>query len=316
MKFNIGYQPAPGAFTINHSDRLLLVGSCFSEHIGQKLKTNFFTALSNPGGNYYSPVAIANFLNSILNLTPPPTNFMVQRDGRMASLEVQNLRGNSKEELLAAITDFRKECHFFLASANVLVITLGTAVAYNYQGLGWVTNNHKQPGHLFQKKRWSVDDCVAVLEEPLKRVLATYPHLQVVFTVSPVKYLSDGLEENSRSKATLLLCAEAVCKHERCHYFPAYELVTDDLRDHRFFESDLIHPNQIAIAYVWEKFVETYMGPATKTALPLLQKYHKALAHRPIHSTIPVNHQHLVELTAQLKALLPHLTLPSLPEKP
>ncbi len=316
MKFNLGYQPAPGGFKMEHAHRFMLVGSCFSEHIGRRLQDNFFNVLSNPGGNYYSPVAIANFLNHLYTTVSPNRSLFVQRDGRVASLEVQNLRGNTEEELLQVLTEFRRGCRLFMESTNVLVLTLGTAVAYKYKGMEWVTNNHKLPNSLFEKRRWAVDECVAVLDKAITPLLAAYPHLNILLTVSPVKYVSDGLEENNRSKATLLLTAEELSKKDRCHYFPAYELVTDDLRDYRFYEGDLIHPNALAVDYVWEKFIETWMSAATLNTLPLLTKYRKALAHRPLHAIPGSQSSHLIELTARINALLPHLVLPSLPEKP
>ena len=294
----------------------MLVGSCFSEHIGQRLQANYFNVLSNPGGNYYSPVAIANFLHHLTESSAPNPQFFVQRDGAFASLEIQNLRGKTEEDLHRVVNEFRKECHAFIQTTDVLMITLGTAVAYNYQGIGWVTNNHKLPGHLFNKRRWSVEECVTVLDKPISQLLTNYPHLNIILTVSPVKYLSDGLEENARSKSTLLLCAEELSKKDRCYYFPAFELVTDDLRDYRFFEGDLAHPNHLAVEYVWEKFTETWLDTKTQQALPFLTKYRKALAHRPLQDTAVINSAHILELTTRINALLPHLVLPSLPEKP
>jgi len=294
----------------------MLVGSCFSDHIGKKFSDAYFRVCSNPGGNYFSPASIGAFLKSSLNLDPPHQNMFVKRDGLWASLEMQNIRASQVEELMTQIVKERLSNHQWLHSSNTLIITFGTAVAYNYKTLGWVANNHKQPNQDFVKKLWTLNQCIDFLEPIIDELLLKNKALNIIFTVSPVKYLKGGLEQNSISKSVLVLLANHLGNKTRCGYFPAYELVTDDLRDYRFYAEDLAHPNQLAVNYVWEKLVTAYFAEHTQLVLPLLEQCKKAISHLPNFTAESMPSEPLKRLEERIKHYLPHFTLPSLPEKP
>lgn len=316
MKFNLEYQPQKGNWEINHHHKIMMLGSCFSDHIGKKLNEAFFNVYSNPGGNYFSPAAIGAFLDKAIVLNEPNQNMFVSRDGAFASLELQNIRANNVEALRTAITNLRIESNQWLLSAHTLIITFGTTVAFNYQGLGWVANNHKQPEKNFERKNWTFNECVDYLEPIIDRLLFLNKRLNILYTVSPVKYLKGGLEQNSVSKSTLILLADYLSKKQRCGYFPAYELVTDDLRDYRFYAEDLAHPNHLAVNYVWEKLANSYFSENTQQVLPLLNQLQKAMGHKPSFKLDEALMAHINSLVERIKHYLPHFTLPSLPEKP
>ena len=171
-----------------------------------------------------------------------------------------------------------KLCH-----GKTLIITFGTSIAYFRKSNDTIVGNcHKQPADLFYRERLQVNDIAHAWDFLIKNMNNTYKGLNIIFTVSPVRHLKDTMEGNSKSKAILLLAIEQICSlHENCHYFPAFEIMNDDLRDYRFYASDLLHPSEEAIEYIWEKFVDTYIDSSGKTFLEEGAKKVRAANHRP-----------------------------------
>jgi hypothetical protein len=198
----------------------------------------------------------------------------------------------------------------YLRSADFLFITFGSAFYFHHLGLETgVANCHKQPGSMFNKRMLPVNVIVSEYSALIRAISQFNPKLKIIFTVSPVKYLKDGLVENNISKSTLLLSVnELSARHDNCFYFPAYELVADDLRDYRFYKEDMAHPNDQAIHYVWDKFSDTYFSDKTKELNKLIGKLNTALSHRKLHDHPDEKEKfekHLSEMTEEIRKIEP-----------
>lgn len=285
MEFHLNYKPTPSTVKITHTDKILLIGSCFAENIGEKLIQNKFQTLINPNGILFNPISIATTLRSYLqpetrNQKPETNNelyFSFEHHGCFSS--------TTKEELENKINAATKNAHNQLKEAKFLIITFGSAFAYRHiTSDKIVANCHKLPQQDFKKELLSVENIVTdykLLFEELKKI---NPQLNIILTVSPVKYLRDGLIENNLSKSILIQSVhQLLTATANCHYFPAYELVTDDLRDYRFYKEDMAHPNEQAINYVWEKFSEVYFSDETNSLIKNIKDITQAAEHRPIN---------------------------------
>jgi len=215
--------------------------------------------------------------------------------------------GTSVEDTLLNIQKSLAHASAHFQQSSTILLTLGTASVWEHvQEKRIVANCHKLPGAQFQRRRMGVAETVEVLGTVLQACFAQRPEIKVILTVSPVRYLREGITENTRSKATLLLACEAICQQfEQVHYFPAYELVMDDLRDYRFYAEDLAHPNAQATGYVWTYFKQAFFDSDTKIQLAELEKLHQAQLHRPIHPD-SVSHQTFLRQQLAYIASLEH----------
>lgn len=266
MNFILDYNPKKPTYAINHAHKLLLIGSCFAENIGEKLQKHCFKTLINPSGILFNPSSISSCIKALLNQEAINESSLLNHGGIYLSFNYHSsIYGHSKAELLSKIKSIQTEFYDNIKLTNYLIITFGTAYVYHHKiNKTIVANCHKQPGTDFEKRLLTVNDIVSDYKQLILQLKKINPNIHIVFTVSPVKYLKDGLEENSISKATLLLAVNQICKETNAFYFPAYELVTDDLRDYRFYKEDLAHPNEQAIDYVWNKFSDTFFTEETK----------------------------------------------------
>lgn len=257
MKWHLDHTPRSSSHKIDHQQKIMLVGSCFSEEIGNKLASSGFDTLQNPNGILFNPVSISNTLRNIIFKNKIDAKNFVQRDNGLyfSFLDHSSINGRTKEELASNLEDIQRHATDFLRNADHIVLTFGSAFVYKHLKLNSVVGNcHKQAANEFEKRMLSVDEIVNDYKVLVNELRVLNSKLNIIFTVSPVKYLRDGIEENNLSKSTLLLAVHQICKELGCSYFPAYELVVDDLRDHRFYKEDLAHPNELAVNYVWEKF--------------------------------------------------------------
>ncbi|MBA3663188.1 MAG: GSCFA domain-containing protein [Bacteroidetes bacterium] len=287
MNFHLNYIPPKSNFNLDHKSRIFLSGSCFSDHIGNLLKAFKFNALQNPGGLLFNPASIAASLQNVITQESLKEEFIVERDGLFFSyLHHSLINGETKKELTEKINLLNNTAGKFLKGAEILVITFGSAFIYRHTTLNrTVANCHKQPGTVFQKKMLTVEQVVKNYSVLIQQLQLFNPALRIIFTVSPVKYLRDGVQENNLSKSVLLLSVhELVKRFNNCSYFPAYELVNDDLRDYRFYKEDMAHPNDQAIDYVWDKFSECFFNDKTKELNQKIQKLNLALQHRTINN--------------------------------
>ena len=283
MKFHLNHNPKKFDFEISHSQSLFLIGSCFAENIGQKLKENKFHTLTNPNGILFNPNSIFRALQDAISLTTFDDRFSVERDNyHFSFFHHSKIKASTAKQLKDQLQEINLNNHQFLKSCDFLIITFGTAYHYFHKNLHTtVANCHKQSQQTFTKKLLSLTEITEQYNLLFKQLSKLNPQLKIILTVSPVKHLKDGLLENSLSKSTLLLSVHELCQtNKNCVYFPAFELVTDDLRDYRFYKEDMAHPNAQAVNYVWEKFSETCFSESTKQLNQKIQKLNQALDHK------------------------------------
>ncbi|MFO0355830.1 MAG: GSCFA domain-containing protein [Sphingobacteriaceae bacterium] len=314
MQLHLNYKPKPSFVKIDHTQPLFMIGSCFAENIGEKLMQHGFNTLINPNGILFNPLSIYHCLTDIIEEKEIDDSLLLQRNGLYFSyLHHGSIYNSLKDQLKVQINNTQKNAKAILRTCKFLVITFGTAYVYELQhNKQTVANCHKQNSTLFQKRLISVEEIVAKTSELINAIKKLNPTIQVIFTVSPVKYLKDGIEENNLSKATLLLAVNQLCNNTNCTYFPAYELVTDDLRDYRFYKEDMARPNNQAINYVWEKFSDTFFTVDTKQLNKEVYAVTSATQHQLLHPEGAEAKQFLLNLENNRKELLkkfPYLKL-------
>lgn len=273
-------------FKISYDSPLLLVGSCFAQNIGKKLTENKLGAMVNPFGIIYNPISIANSLTRIINNQFYSENELKKSDsGEWISFDHHGgFSGIDKTGCLAQINTAISNAYTQIKKAKIGVITFGTAWVYEYEGIGVVANCHKMPSKKFNKRLLEVSEIIERYNDFLIALKNNHPEIQIIFTVSPVRHIKDGVYENNLSKGTLHLAVKSLMEqHEFCSYFPAYEIMIDELRDYRFFRDDLVHPTALAINYIWERFVNTYCDEKTKELISSIQKLRLAVQHRPFN---------------------------------
>ncbi len=296
--------PVRAPFSIAYADRLLLVGSCFTENMGKRLQEHKFQALTNPFGIVYNPVSMARSLDDLLlDQCPFVESDLFENAGLWHSWEHHgHFSRPDRKETLTAISDAWQIFSAHLKATNRLLLTFGTSDVFTLRSTRQVVaNNHKMPGAQFEQRRLSVSETTETVQAVLEKIKKRNPDLQVVLTVSPVRHLRSGLLENQRSKAVLLLACEEISRAlPYAHYFPAYELLMDDLRDYRFYDTDMLHPSTVAEEYVWEFFKKTFFTEETNQLLARVEKIRAAAQHRPFH---PNTQQHQAFVQVQLDAI-------------
>ena len=290
-------------FEIQYSDHLLCMGSCFAEHIGEKLLSRKFNVSLNPFGILYNPISICDNLNSLLKAYSYSEEDIFEHQGRWNSFAHHGrFSAFSKSEMLATLEKETLQAQENLQRTNRILLTFGTAFVYIYKSTGQVVANcHKLSGKEFEKKRLSVSEIVAAWSQLIPGLMAHLPNLEIIFTVSPVRHIRDGMIENQRSKSALLLAIDQLeQKFDAVHYFPAYEALMDDLRDYRFYKDDMLHPSALAIDYIWDLFQSSFFTNQTQDVLQKLEKLRKSLEHQPL---FPGTSSHYNFLSQQLEKL-------------
>lgn len=315
MDFRTKTQFPPTNWRLNHADRLTVMGSCFAEHIGLRLQRMKFRCEVNPFGVLYNPLSIAEALHRLHKRKFFSENelYLFADGGWNSWLHHSKFSMPNKEEALNNINDHINRSASHLSTTDTLIITWGTAWVYRLVNSGEIVGNcHKQPDKLFIRQQLSVEQIIETYTQLFDTIWAKQPQLHILFTISPIRHLKDGLHGNQLSKATLLLAMNELCKKypDRCHYFPAYEIVIDELRDYRFYAEDMAHPSQQAIDYVWECFMNNYMSKSAKEFITNWEKISRALDHKPFHpeaeeykNFVNLNLQKIIELKKQMPYL-------------
>ncbi len=294
------------SLSIDYQSKILCIGSCFTQNIGQRLIAYKFSTLLNPFGILYNPLSIKNSLDRILNEDLYTNNDLFFHQDLWHSFDHHGTFSNPKQQtILAEINTRLTAAHLFLKNTKVLILTFGTSNVFIQKSTGnIVANCHKIPNTEFEKKRYTIPEITESLTPLLARLKKVNPEIEIIFTVSPIRHLKDGLLENQRSKATLLLAVEALTQQfSFAHYFPAYELVLDDLRDYRFFEKDMTHPNELAIEYIWKAFQATYFLDSTMNIFKQIKKIVQASLHRPFHPQISTHQQFVKKQLEKIEQL-------------
>ena len=320
LKFKLTLASKRSENSIGYRDSLFLIGSCFSENMGAKLNTHLFKVFENPHGILFNPISVAQSLSDCIHNKQYTEADLFQLNEVWNSWQHHSrFSGISSKEALDKINNSIAKAHTFLKTADHIVITLGSAWVYQLNSQSphaaglVVANNHKAPATWFDKALMKPDALVLLLNKMVKDLLQFNPHLQIIFTISPVRHLREGLVENNRSKAVLIQAVhEIVDSTENVAYFPSYEYVIDDLRDYRFYAEDLVHPNYAASNYVWEKWIETYMNEETQGIMKQVAELQLAVQHKPFFAGSTQHKEFLQNCIAKSERLLslyPYLPL-------
>ncbi len=278
--------PREGDHFMRHSDKMLLMGSCFSDNIGAKLRDAMVDVLVNPFGTIFNPLSIAGAVDKIIDNATIAGAELFMSGGVWNSYDFHSrFSMASKDAALQRMNASIDEAHEHLKVCNTLVLTLGTAVVYRRRDTGEVvTNCHKVPQQEFTRRLASVEEITESLTRAVERLHEFNPALRILFTVSPIRHIADGLEMNSLSKAVLRVAVNNVVRQFKgfVEYFPAFEIVIDDLRDYRFYGADMVHPSDVAIEYIWQTFQATYFDDRSTQAIARCERVSKRLKHRPM----------------------------------
>ncbi len=287
------------SFQIEHDNKVMLLGSCFADEMGGKLIESGFETLANPFGTLYNPASIAALLLRCISktqYTDTSKEVFAGTDGTWHSWMHHSRFSSSEANILILNLNTKlEEAAEFLSTADILIVTFGTAIIYRLKESGMlVANCHKQPDSLFSRERLTAYDITDQWLMLLQLLHSVNPKLKIIFTVSPIRHKRDGMHINQISKGILLQAVDELVSnaaHTRLldedsmlqsAYFPSYEIMLDELRDYRFYADDMIHPSHIAVEYIWQRFQDTYMSASTQTACRQALKDWKRSQHREI----------------------------------
>ncbi len=294
-------------YLINYNSKLLLLGSCFSENIGNKLSYYKFQTQQNPFGILFHPKAIETFIAKVINEEKYTESDVFFHNERWHCFDTHSVvSSTSKEELLNTLNTNINSTYQHLKNTSHIIITLGTAWVYREIATDTlVANCHKIPQKKFLKELLTVEEVSESLEAINSLIKSINPETTIIYTVSPVRHIKDGFIENQRSKAHLLSAIHQVVEsRNNTHYFPSYEIMMDELRDYRFYAEDMIHPNQTAIDYIWEKFSEVWFSEKAIETTKEVETIQKGLTHRPFNPNSEAHQLFLKKLQQKKETLL------------
>lgn len=306
MQFRSELFPASEAIVINYTSRIFTIGSCFTEHISNTLNTFKFNVHSNPFGIVYNPISICNQLDRIAEQKHFTADDLFFSEGVYRTFEAHSSMADyTQEAALQKLNSAIDESHIQLKKTTHAIITFGTSIVHAHiHSNKVVANNHKQPAGTFQKRYLAIAEITEAYLMIIFYLKKMNPEIEIVFTISPVRHIKDGLTENTISKSLLFAALHEVVEKQKIFYFPSYELVIDDLRDYRFFEKDLVHPNKLAIEYVWEKFKSWAISKDCFSMIENISKINSAMQHRPFFDKTEQHkkfRESMLEFTLQLQ---------------
>lgn len=284
MTFQFTFPIPENETKINFGVPIIFMGSCFSDEIGNEATFSGLQSLSNPFGTLFHPIAIGQSILDSLN--DEQTCEIVQQDDVFFHWgSAGKVHGYSENEIKNIVNKNRNQLRSQLQQASHLFITFGTAKGYRLKSTQKIVANcHKQVPSNFEVTHSKSEEIIQFWKPILQQLRELNPDLEIVFTVSPVRHLKDGIIENNRSKSNLLLAVESLSNEKKCSYFPSYEIVMDELRDYRFFKNDFAHPNELAIQYVWERFSHTFFTEETKKIAGQVRAIKIALNHKGMYT--------------------------------
>lgn len=310
----MSYQSFRTEITINEYDekievdsKITFIGSCFAENIGKKAAENRLFTNVNPFGVLYNPVSIANSLIKIIDKESVDKSNLVLLNSIWQSFDYHGKFNDINPDFVVKkINEATEHAHDFLKHSKFLIITFGTSYVFQHKNLNKIVANcHKFPASEFDRYRLSISEIEEQFSDVLDRLRTFNPNLRVIFSVSPIRHLKDGLDGNQLSKAELLLAVEKlVNKYDNCVYFPSYEIMLDDLRDYRFYDASMIQPNNTAIEYIWEKFSSTFFAKHTKEYIKEVKQIVKGLNHKFVGVDVDAHQLFLRKLKEKIKQLI------------
>lgn len=291
---------------ITYESKIMALGSCFAENIGKKFDYFKFQNITNPFGIIFNPVSIEKLINRIVNKTEFTENDIFFHNEQWHCFEVHSELSNpNKESFLNTLNELIDSTNKQLHDSTHIIITLGTAWVYRFiETNSLVANCHKVPQKQFTKELLSVDDITKSLETIINQVKSINSKATLIFTVSPVRHIKDGFMENTQSKAHLISAIHAINRQPLTtnhqpptnYYFPSYEIMMDELRDYRFYAEDMLHPNQTAINYIWEKFQDVWISTEAFKTMDIVDTIQKGMSHKPFNPSSKAHQDFLLKL--------------------
>ena len=279
---------------IDYNSQIMSLGSCFAENIGKKLDYFKFQNQVNPFGIIFNPISIEKLIERAINKIEFSESDIFFHNERWHCFDVHSdLSNSNKEELLASLNDLIKSTNQQITESTHVIITYGTSWVYrNIVSYSIVANCHKVPQKQFKKELLSVAEIEKSIANTLKLIHALNPNCTIIFTVSPVRHIKDGFVENQWSKANIISALHGTFdfRLSTINYFPSYEIMMDELRDYRFYAEDMLHPNQVAIDYIWKRFMETTISETAFPTMEEVERIQKSLSHKPFN---PDSESHL-----------------------
>jgi hypothetical protein len=283
--FRLEFDPRPLDQKINIGDRIMLMGSCFTEHIYERLQAFKFQSLQNPHGVLFNPMSIFTALHHYVDQKHIADDELFEEQGVWRNWYFHSSLSRADRKMTSdAMNHAIIKGSAFLKTADWLILTLGSSFVYHFEDRIPVSNCHKVSMTKFKKRMMSPDNIVEQFEAIYRKIHSINPGLKWMVTISPVRHLRDGFVENNRSKAVLVHAVDKICSSfPEVQYFPSYELIIDDLRDYRFYAEDMVHPNYLATKYVWEKLVQSGFEGRAKEVMKELDQINAARQHTPLH---------------------------------
>ena len=292
MDFHLEFSPKHLSQKINHQHKLLLMGSCFTENIGDKLVAHKFSVLQNPNGILFNPVSVKQAVeNYIANKVIDENDLFYLNEAYHSWQHHSRFSGITKDDAVNKINTSTHTAHHYLKETSFIIITFGSAWVYeltdkadNKKINTVAANNHKAPADWFNRRLLTNEEVIHAIESIVSQLQNFNPHIKIIFTISPVRHLREGFVENNRSKAALINGVHLATEtFSNVFYFPAYELVIDDLRDYRFYAEDMVHPNYAATNYVWQKFMATCIDEPAQQLMQEINEINAAINHKPFN---------------------------------
>lgn len=299
---------------IDYNSKVLLLGSCFSENIGEKFEYYKFLNCVNPLGILFHPLAIEKLITRAINKAYYTEEDLHYSNEQWCCLEAHSKLNNIvKDDLLSNLNKAIEQTNQQIQDSTHIIITLGTSWVYRYiSSDSIVANCHKLPQKQFLKELLSIEEITESLEAIISIVKSVNPNITFLFTVSPVRHIKDGFIENTQSKSHLIAATHQVIEpRNHIYYFPSYEIMMDELRDYRFYNTDMLHPNAVAIDYIWEKFKNVWLNKDTLIVLARIASIQLKKAHRPFNSNSQAHQEFLSKLQLEIDeicAKFPHIS--------
>lgn len=314
MEFRTALHPLQKAGHVSHSTPVFMLGSCFTDSVGERLESDMFDIMRNPFGTVYNPASMDSQMQFIVGKRNPVQDELLHENGLWHSfLTHSSLSAATQDALLENIRRSSHAALDFLKRAEVAVLTFGSAWVYRYNSTGEIVSNcHKLPAKLFTREMLSVDEAASYIGSCISTLRSVAPDMKIILTVSPIRHIADGLHGNQLSKATLLLAADRVVRtREEVIYFPAYEAVMDDLRDYRFYDTDMKHPSSVAVDYIYSLFADSFFTSRTKEAAAAAGRHTRLTNHRLLDTSSGESQcnfkNKIIQSAERLKTLYPEL---------
>lgn len=307
MDFRTLIELPVGLPPVTHAGRILLMGSCFAENIGKQLEHAKFQLDLNPFGILYNPFSLSAALVEILEgKNYQEADLFCYKDLWHSPMHHGSFSASTANETLENINSRLQHAHQSIQELDWLMLTFGTAYVYEQKETGRVVSNcHKLPENRFTRRLLSVEEIVSEYTSLIASMTARNPNLKILFTVSPIRHIRDGMHANQLSKSTLLLAIDRLQQQfpKQVFYFPSYEIVLDELRDYRFYADDMLHPSPLAVRYLWNRFSETFFSTETQEIIMAAEDINKDLSHKPFHPESEAYQRFLGQIVLKIKRL-------------